>query len=77
MNGYDLAGRTAIAPAAAETAMAKQISAERRADILARIPLGRFVGLDEIARMAAWLASPDCSFTTGACFDLSGGRATY
>jgi NAD(P)-dependent dehydrogenase (short-subunit alcohol dehydrogenase family) len=66
-----------IAPAAAETAMAREITAERRADILRRIPLGRFVELDEIARMVAWLVSDECSFSTGATFDLSGGRATF
>jgi 3-oxoacyl-[acyl-carrier protein] reductase len=66
-----------ITPAAAETAMAKLISAERKADILGRIPMGRLVELDEVARMVAWLVSADCSFSTGAVFDLSGGRATY
>jgi 3-oxoacyl-[acyl-carrier protein] reductase len=66
-----------ITPAAAQTAMAKLISAERKADILARIPMGRLVEVDEVARMVAWLASADCSFSTGAVFDLSGGRATY
>jgi 2-dehydro-3-deoxy-L-rhamnonate dehydrogenase (NAD+) len=66
-----------ITPAAAETAMAKEITAARRADIMRRIPLGRFVELDEIARMVAWLASDECSFSTGATFDLSGGRATF
>jgi NAD(P)-dependent dehydrogenase (short-subunit alcohol dehydrogenase family) len=66
-----------ITPAAAETAMAREITAERRADIIGRIPLGRFVELDEIARMVAWLVSDDCSFSTGATFDLSGGRATF
>ena len=66
-----------ITPAAAETAMAKLISAERKADILARIPMGRLVEVDEVARMVAWLVSADCSFSTGAVFDLSGGRATY
>jgi 3-oxoacyl-[acyl-carrier protein] reductase len=66
-----------ITPAAAETAMAKEITAERRADIMRRIPLGRFVELDEIARMVAWLVSDECSFSTGATFDLSGGRATF
>ena len=66
-----------ITPAAAETAMAREITAERRADIIRRIPLGRFVELDEIARMVAWLVSDECSFSTGATFDLSGGRATF
>jgi len=66
-----------ITPAAAETAMAQQITPERRAEILRRIPMGRFVDVDEIARMVMWLASDDCSFSTGAVFDLSGGRATY
>ena len=68
---------TAITPAAAETAMAKQISAERRAEILSKIPMGRFVEIDEIARLVLWLSSDDCSFSTGGIFDLSGGRATY
>jgi len=66
-----------ITPAAAETAMARQISAERRADILSRIPMGRFAELDEIAAMVMFLCSDDCSFSTGAVFDVSGGRATY
>jgi NAD(P)-dependent dehydrogenase (short-subunit alcohol dehydrogenase family) len=66
-----------ITPAAAETAMAKLITAERRADILSRIPMGRFIEVEEIAALVAWLASGDCSFSTGAVFDLSGGRATY
>jgi 3-oxoacyl-[acyl-carrier protein] reductase len=68
---------TAVTPAAAETAMAKQITAERRADILQRIPMGRFVEIEEVARMVLWLASGECSFSTGGIFDLSGGRATY
>jgi NAD(P)-dependent dehydrogenase (short-subunit alcohol dehydrogenase family) len=68
---------TAITPAAAETAMAREISAERRADILGRIPMGRFVEVEEVARMVLWLSSDECSFSTGGIFDLSGGRATY
>jgi NAD(P)-dependent dehydrogenase (short-subunit alcohol dehydrogenase family) len=67
----------AITPAAAETSMADELTPERRADIVGRIPLGRFVEVDEIARMVAFLCSDDCSFSTGAVFDLSGGRATY
>jgi len=66
-----------ITPAASETAMAKLLSPERRADILRRIPMGRLVEVDEVARMVTWLVSADCSFSTGAVFDLSGGRATY
>ena len=66
-----------VTPAAAETAMAQALTAERRADILGRIPLGRFVEVDEIARLVLFLCSDDCSFSTGAVFDLSGGRATY
>jgi 3-oxoacyl-[acyl-carrier protein] reductase len=68
---------TAVTPAAAETAMAKEISAERRADILGRIPMGRFVEVREVARLVLWLCSDECSFSTGGIFDLSGGRASY
>ena len=66
-----------VTPAAAETAMAKEITPERRAELTARIPMGRFVQVDEIAAMVAFLASAECSFSTGTAFDLSGGRATY
>ena len=45
--------------------------------MLSKIPMGRFVEVDEIAAMASWLASADCSFSTGAVFDISGGRGTY
>lgn len=67
----------AITPAIAETAMAKELTKERRQDILARIPMRRFVRVEEIAAQVAWLCSDDCSFATGAVFDLSGGRATW
>ena len=43
----------------------------------AKIPMGRFLASDEIAAMVAWIASPECSFCTGATFHLSGGRGTY
>lgn len=66
-----------ITPAAADTDMAKEITLARRAEIMARIPMGRFVEVEEIAAMVDWLLSSDCSFSTGAVFDLSGGRATY
>jgi 3-oxoacyl-[acyl-carrier protein] reductase len=45
--------------------------------MLSKIPMARFLELQEAAAMVAWLASEDCSFSTGAVFDLSGGRATY
>jgi 3-oxoacyl-[acyl-carrier protein] reductase len=57
--------------------MMQEIDEQRRADILARIPVKRFVEPEEIAAMTAWLGSDECSFSTGAVFDLSGGRATY
>ena len=66
-----------VTPAAAETDMAKEITDQRRAEIVSRIPLSRFVEVGEIAAMVAFLASVECSFSTGAVFDLSGGRATY
>jgi NAD(P)-dependent dehydrogenase (short-subunit alcohol dehydrogenase family) len=66
-----------VTPAAADTDMAKEITPARRAEIMARIPMGRFVEVGEIAAMVGWLLSTECSFSTGAVFDLSGGRATY
>ena len=66
-----------VTPAAAETAMAQALTPERRGEIVNRIPMGRFVEVDEIARLVLFLCSDDCSFSTGAVFDLSGGRATY
>jgi 2-dehydro-3-deoxy-L-rhamnonate dehydrogenase (NAD+) len=68
---------TCITPAAAETSMAQELTAERRADIVSRIPMGRFVELDEIARMVLWLCAGEVSFSSGGIFDISGGRATY
>ncbi|SME90432.1 3-oxoacyl-[acyl-carrier protein] reductase [Tistlia consotensis] len=67
----------AITPAASLTAMSRDAPRQRLDEILARIPMGRFLEPDEVAAMVAWLASGDCSFTTGGVFDLSGGRATY
>jgi 2-dehydro-3-deoxy-L-rhamnonate dehydrogenase (NAD+) len=67
----------AIAPAAARTAIFDQMLPSHIEYMLSRIPMGRFVEVHEIAAMVAWLASDDCSFTTGAVFDLTGGRATY
>lgn len=66
-----------ITPAAAKTAIFDQMSEQHINYMLAKIPMGRFVLVEEIAAMACWLASEDCSFTTGGVFDISGGRATY
>lgn len=66
-----------ITPAVVLTAMADEITAERMASILARIPMARILEADEVAAQVAWLCSADCCFATGAVFDLSGGRATY
>lgn len=66
-----------ITPAAANTDILNQMTPEFVAYMKSKIPKGRFVEVEEIANMVAWMASPDCSFTTGAVFDISGGRATY
>ena len=66
-----------ITPAAARTRLFEQMSQEHIDFMLSRIPRGRFVELDEVSSMVAWLVSEENSFTTGAVFDLSGGRATY
>ena len=66
-----------VTPAAVRTAIFDQMSQQHIDFMLAKIPLGRFGTVDEIAAMVCWLASEDCSFSTGAVFDLSGGRATY
>jgi len=66
-----------ITPAAAQTAILDQVTPEFAKFMLSKIPMGRFVKVEEIAAMACWLASEDCSFSTGAVFDISGGRATY
>jgi len=67
----------AITPAAARTALFDQMTQEHVDYMLSKIPRGRFVTVEEIAGMVAWLVSPENSFSTGAVFDLSGGRATY
>jgi 3-oxoacyl-[acyl-carrier protein] reductase len=67
----------AIAPAAAKTAIFDQMAQTHIDYMLSKIPMARFVTVDEIAAMAAWLASEDCSFSTGAVFDITGGRSTY
>ena len=66
-----------VTPAAARTSIFDQMSEEHISYMLSKIPRGRFVDVNEIAAMIGWLASPENSFTTGAVFDLSGGRATY
>jgi 2-dehydro-3-deoxy-L-rhamnonate dehydrogenase (NAD+) len=74
--GYDIAVNC-ITPAVARTRIFDQMTQQHIDYMLAKIPRGRFVEVDEIASMVAWLASAENSFTTGAVFDLSGGRATY
>lgn len=66
-----------VTPAAVKTAIFDQMTDEHIAYMLSKIPLGRFGTVDEIASLVCWLASEECSFTTGAVFDASGGRATY
>jgi 3-oxoacyl-[acyl-carrier protein] reductase len=66
-----------ITPAAVETDIFQQMTADHIAFMRAKIPMGRFGLPEEVAALAAWLASAECSFSTGAAFDLSGGRATY
>jgi 3-oxoacyl-[acyl-carrier protein] reductase len=73
----DGVGVNCITPAAAKTAIFDQMTEEHINYMLAKIPMGRFVLVEEIAAMACWLASEDCSFTTSGVFDISGGRATY
>ena len=74
--GQDIAVNT-VTPAAARTRIFDQISQEHIDFMLSKIPRGRFLEVREVAAMVAWLASSENSFTTGAVFDLSGGRATY
>ncbi len=66
-----------VTPAAVRTAIFDQMSQQHIDFMLAKIPMGRFGTVDEIAALVSWLASEDCSFSTGAVFDASGGRATY
>jgi 3-oxoacyl-[acyl-carrier protein] reductase len=66
-----------VTPAAVKTAIFDQMKQEHIDFMLSKIPLGRFGLVDEMAALIAWLASEECSFSTGAVFDLSGGRATY
>ncbi len=66
-----------ITPAAAKTRIFDQVTQEHIDFMLSKIPRGRFLKVDEVSSMVAWLVSEENSFTTGAVFDLSGGRATY
>ena len=66
-----------VTPAAVRTAIFDQMTQQHIDFMLSKIPLGRFGSVDEIAALVCWLASEECSFSTGAVFDLSGGRATY
>lgn len=66
-----------MAPAAVDTQLLEQMTQEHVAVMLSKSPMGRFGTVEEVAAMVAWLASKECSFNTGAVFDLSGGRATY
>jgi 2-dehydro-3-deoxy-L-rhamnonate dehydrogenase (NAD+) len=66
-----------VTPAAAKTALFDQMTKQHIDYMLSKIPMGRFVTVEEIASLVCWLASEDCAFSTGAVFDVSGGRATY
>ena len=74
--GFDIAVNC-VTPAAARTRIFDQMSEEHIDYMLSKIPRGRFLEVEEAAKMIAWAVSPENSFTTGAVFDLSGGRATY
>ena len=66
-----------ITPAVIQTEILEQVSQEHIDYMVSRIPLGRTGKAEEVGALIAWLASEDCSFSTGAAFDISGGRATY
>ncbi|NYT77968.1 SDR family oxidoreductase [Alcaligenaceae bacterium] len=79
--GKELAGKgvivNAVTPAVAKTDLFDSMTQQHIDYMLSRIPLARFVRVDEIAALVCWLASEECSFSTGSVFDISGGRATY
>ena len=66
-----------VTPAAAKTAMFSTMTQAHIDFMLSKIPMGRFLQVEELAAMVCWLSSQDCAFSTGAVFDISGGRATY
>jgi 3-oxoacyl-[acyl-carrier protein] reductase len=66
-----------VTPALIQTPLLEQFSPEQARYLVERIPMGRTGTVDEVAALVAWLASEECSFSTGAVFDISGGRATY
>jgi 3-oxoacyl-[acyl-carrier protein] reductase len=66
-----------VTPAMTETDLFDEMTDEYISMVKAKIPMGRLCRISEIADMVAWIAGPECTFTTGAVFDLSGGRATY
>lgn len=66
-----------VTPAAAKTDIFAQMTEAQIEYMLSRIPMGRFVQVEEIAALICWLCTEDCAFSTGAVFDVSGGRATY
>lgn len=67
----------AVTPAAVKTAIFDQMTQQHIDFMLSKIPIGRFGAIEEVASLVCWLASRECSFSTGAVFDVSGGRATY
>jgi NAD(P)-dependent dehydrogenase (short-subunit alcohol dehydrogenase family) len=66
-----------VTPAAIHTAIFSQMSQNHIDFMLSKIPIGRFGKIEEVTSLVCWLASEECSFSTGAVFDVSGGRATY
>ena len=66
-----------VTPAVVQTRILEEFTPEQVQYMVERIPMGRTGEINEIAALVAWLASPECSFSTGAVFDISGGRATY